>query len=139
MRARLRRDERGAAALELALVLPVFMLIIYGALSFGLAMSDQSSLTQAAAEGARAAVGAANGTYTTVATSAAQARVTATVGTSNGQYATVTSTMVTCGTGNCVKVAISFPYAAHPVIPNAPGLGLVIPQTLNAVYEVQVS
>lgn len=140
MRARLRRDERGAAALEFALILPVFLLIIYGALSFGLAMSVQSSLNQAAAEGARAAVGATDSTYQSVAQAAAQARVTATVGAANGKYAVVTpSGPYVCGTGTCVRITISYPYSTHPVIPAAPGLGLILPATLNSAYEVQVS
>ena len=38
----------------------------------------------------------------------------------------------------CVKVTVSYPYAAHPLIPTLPGLGFVIPSTISSVYEVQV-
>src|SRR4030088_1277265 len=58
---RLRRrggNDRGTAALELAFILPIFLLIVYGGLSFGLAMAAKGSITQAAAEGARSAIGA---------------------------------------------------------------------------------
>src|SRR5205807_4550690 len=55
---RSRGDDRGTAALELALVLPIFLLLVYGGLSFGLAMAAKGSITEAAAEGARSAIGA---------------------------------------------------------------------------------
>ncbi|MEC5199154.1 Flp pilus assembly protein TadG [Arthrobacter sp. PL16] len=45
--------ERGAVALEMALVLPVLLLILVGILEFGRVMNVQVSLTQAAREGAR--------------------------------------------------------------------------------------
>ena len=46
----------GAAALEFALVAPVFFLIIFGLLEFGRMMMVQQSLTNAAREGCRSAV-----------------------------------------------------------------------------------
>ncbi|WP_433042203.1 TadE/TadG family type IV pilus assembly protein [Dactylosporangium sp. CS-033363] len=53
------RDERGAAAVELAIVLPVLLLIIFGIIDFGRAYNQRLILTEAAREGARAeAVGA---------------------------------------------------------------------------------
>lgn len=51
-----RRRERGAAAVELALLLPVFLLVIAGIVDFGRALFTQITLTNAAREGARAAV-----------------------------------------------------------------------------------
>ena len=51
-----RLRERGAAAVELALVLPVLLLIVAAIIDFGRAMFVQSVLTNAAREGARAAV-----------------------------------------------------------------------------------
>jgi Flp pilus assembly protein TadG len=50
--ARLR--ERGAAAVEFALVLPILMLIIFGIVDFGRMLNAQITLTEAAREGARA-------------------------------------------------------------------------------------
>jgi Flp pilus assembly protein TadG len=52
--------ERGAAAVEMALVLPVLLLIIFGIVDFGRMLNAQITITQAAREGARvAAVGGA--------------------------------------------------------------------------------
>ncbi|WP_306843249.1 TadE/TadG family type IV pilus assembly protein [Paenarthrobacter nicotinovorans] len=46
-------NERGAAAVELALILPLLLLILFGIMEFGRAYNVQVSLTQAAREGAR--------------------------------------------------------------------------------------
>jgi len=47
--------DRGSVAVEFALLLPVLLLIIFGVIDFGRAISDQITLTQAAREGARLA------------------------------------------------------------------------------------
>ena len=53
--------ERGAAAVEFALLLPVLLLLVFGIIDFGRALNAQITLTQAAREGARlAAVGQPN-------------------------------------------------------------------------------
>lgn len=49
------RDRRGTAAVELALVFPVFMLIVFGIVEFGRAFMVSEVLTSAAREGARLA------------------------------------------------------------------------------------
>lgn len=49
-----RYPQRGAAALEFALVLPLFVLIVYGLTSFGSIFYTQMTLSRAAADGARA-------------------------------------------------------------------------------------
>lgn len=51
---RSRRGERGAAAVEFALVLPILMLLIFGIVDFGRMLSAKITLTEAAREGARA-------------------------------------------------------------------------------------
>lgn len=47
--------ERGAAAVEFALILAILLPIVFGIINFGFAMSDRQAVSQAAAEGARAA------------------------------------------------------------------------------------
>ena len=51
-----RGDDRGAAAVEFALLLPVVFLIIAGIVDFGTVFFTKIELTNAAREGARAAV-----------------------------------------------------------------------------------
>jgi Flp pilus assembly protein TadG len=48
-----RRDERGAAAVEFALVVPLLLLMVLGVAEFGRAYHVQASLSQAAREGVR--------------------------------------------------------------------------------------
>jgi len=50
------RRQAGIYALEFALVFPVFFLLFYGLLSFGIVATVQQSLTMAAEEGARASL-----------------------------------------------------------------------------------
>ena len=49
------RADRGAAAVEFALVLPVLLLVLFGLIDFGRALNAQITLTQAAREGVRLA------------------------------------------------------------------------------------
>jgi Flp pilus assembly protein TadG len=65
-----KRRDRGSAAVEFALVLPVLLLIVFGIIDFGRLLSAQITLTGAAREGVRlAALGYPN--------AAVQARVAA--------------------------------------------------------------
>ena len=50
----LKRDEGGGAALEFGLILPVFLIILFGIIQFGYLFVVQNSMTNAAREGARA-------------------------------------------------------------------------------------
>ncbi|GAA1735467.1 hypothetical protein GCM10009681_02340 [Luedemannella helvata] len=50
-----RRRDRGAAAVEFALVLPVLLILVFGIIDFGRMLNAKITLTQAAREGARAA------------------------------------------------------------------------------------
>ncbi len=47
------RGERGAAAIEFAILLPVLLVLLFGIIEFGLVLSTKISLTQAVREGAR--------------------------------------------------------------------------------------
>lgn len=47
--------DRGAAAVEFALVLPLLLLVLFGLIDFGRALNAQITLTQAAREGVRLA------------------------------------------------------------------------------------
>ena len=49
------RGDRGVAAVEFALVVPVFLLLLLGFITFAFVMYSQVTITQAAREGARLA------------------------------------------------------------------------------------
>ena len=50
------RCQKGVAAIEFAIVLPLLMMIIFGIIEFGLLMYDKQVITNASREGARAGV-----------------------------------------------------------------------------------
>jgi Flp pilus assembly protein TadG len=129
-----RGDETGAALLEFSLVFVLFVFILYGLITFGVILAQKQAVTNAAADGARAAVGSATPT------AAAQARVQNALGAPAGRY-TESYTTAACsgGSGTCLTVKITWQYKTHPLVPPAPGLGLVTPNTFGATAVVQIS
>jgi Flp pilus assembly protein TadG len=47
--------DRGAAMVEFALILPIFVALVFGIISYGYMLSYRQAVSQAASEGARAA------------------------------------------------------------------------------------
>jgi len=56
MKGRFRIGEKGAAAVEFAIILPLLVLIVFGTIEFSLMMFNKQVITNAAREGARAAI-----------------------------------------------------------------------------------
>ncbi|MCF0112288.1 MAG: pilus assembly protein [Erysipelotrichaceae bacterium] len=56
MRRKFKKNERGQAMVEMALVLPIFLCLVCGIIDFGWLFYNQISLNNAAREGARYAV-----------------------------------------------------------------------------------
>jgi Flp pilus assembly protein TadG len=97
-----RFDERGAAAVEFGIILPLLMLILFGIIEFGMIMYSREVITNASREGARTGI------------------VQATVKPTTGEIQTVVTNYLT-GTGvdpNAVTITIA-------------GAGLTAPNTLN--------
>jgi Flp pilus assembly protein TadG len=125
---------------EFALVVGLFVMILYGLVYFGMALATKQRVTNAAAEGARSAVGAASAAD---AQTAAQNRVLALLGAPNGRY-TVTPVAAPCNSAlssgpQCITVTIAWDWANHPAVPAAPGLGLAPVNTLGSTAVVQYS
>ena len=132
------RDQKGAALVEFAMVAGLFVAILYALIYFGMALATKQRVTNAAAEAARAAVGASDPAD---AQNKAQARVLNLLGTPNGRY-TVSPVAAACDTGNptgpqCITVTISWDWDNHPVVPAAPGLGVFPVETLGSSAVVQ--
>lgn len=88
--------DRGAAAVEFALVLPVLLLVLCGIVDFGRALHAQVVLTQAAREGARlAALGAPDTVTRTKAAAGALSGVVVDVKTCPAKVTTATDAVVT--------------------------------------------
>ena len=99
-----RPRDRGAAAVEFALLLPLLLLLVFGIIDFGRALNAQITLTQAAREGARVAALGQSGV-----TSRAQA---AAIGLKGVAVSVVTACPAGSlpGTDAVVKVSYSFSF-----------------------------
>lgn len=96
--------DRGATAVEFALLLPVLLLVVFGIVDFGRALNAQITLTQAAREGARlTALNAPNVVSRTQAAATGLSPVAVTVSSSCPAGATQTSEAV-------VQVSYSFSF-----------------------------
>ncbi|BBH18220.1 hypothetical protein Back2_25070 [Nocardioides baekrokdamisoli] len=138
------------AAVEFALLLIPLLVIIWGMISYGIMFTYRQALSQAAGEGARAAVAAPSTSTWTAASAAvnnALGSYSQACGTSSGtqstSYLTCTvSAAATCANDashTCVTVTLTYPYRTNPLIPNIPGLGIIVPSTLTFVSTVEVS
>ncbi|MCW2583306.1 MAG: tadE [Klenkia sp.] len=95
-RARL-QSERGAAAVEFALVLPLLLLLVFGIVEFGRAFQVQATLAQAAREGARVMAVQNNATAARAAVQAATTSLTTPLAASQ---IVITPTSCTTAAGN---------------------------------------
>jgi len=154
MRGRRRRDERGAAAVEFALVVPLLILLLFGIISYGVMLSFRQSLSQAAAEGARAAsvtyvtadkqaagytaVNEALNSFGVTCAAGALKKGGATVGTCAVSAPGACTPAATTGV-QCVTVTISYSYRANPLVPSFPGVGAVMPEKLTYSAQARVS
>jgi hypothetical protein len=82
-----RRNRRGAAVVEFAVVAPVFFLLIFGMIEFGQAIMIQQMMTNAAREGARYAV--LDGSTSSDAKTKVRDYLTPAIGATQAQAATV--------------------------------------------------
>lgn len=74
MRPRLRRDDRGAALVEMAILLPVLIIVVFGIIEWSAAYHDASITADAARSGGRmASAESLNASYATNAASAVAA------------------------------------------------------------------
>lgn len=103
MRRRHWGDDRGAAAVEFALVFPILVVILFGIVEFGSVYNAQLQLTSAAREGARTMAVSGDPAAARTAT------LNATVGLSPAlTAANITVTPTTCTTTTDVTVRITY-------------------------------
>lgn len=141
------RRQHGVAALEFVLVFPVFFIIFYSIVTYGLIMVAQQSISLAASEGARAAMRYTNNEA--IRTLNAQS---AAIGI-NSAAAWLAGRLVFTGTllsacpynangGRCYRVTVTYPnYQQNPLLPLVPGsfMGVLVPSQLSSSAVVQIS
>ena len=99
-------NEKGIASIELVLVLPILLLILFGIVEYGWVMKTQVNLNNAASEGARAVIKEQDADDLE---QVAEAAITEVIG--NSAKVIVCTTVTTDTAPSRVKVAISgWPY-----------------------------
>lgn len=131
------RHERGTSVVEMAIVLPLLLMLIFGIGEFGLMFTQWQTLTNAAREGARIGVvfrgaSCAAATVQSEITTAVQNYMTNT-GVDTATI-TTTSTGACAGSGTQLQVTAQLPYAFGAL----PGLaGLASSITLSATSTMR--
>lgn len=139
------RAQRGATAVEFALVFPLFFTILYAIITFSLILVAQQNLTMAAEEGARAALNwQSNTSLQTALTNRGNAACAAAklVAATLVQSMQCTPSSATCGPSGamqCVNVLLTYNYHANPLVPSLPLLGFALPDTLTSSATVQLN
>lgn len=148
------RDERGAEMVEFAFVVVLLIMLLYGIISYGLILSAQSTVTQAAEDGARAGIVAST---TPLAIAEGQAggdvswmgkgqcyepdAVPVPLGSTSSAISCV-AVPESCPSNvnnQCLKVTVSYSYASAPLFPILPGLGIITPSTISSTDVLQIS
>ncbi|PUA19812.1 TadE family protein [Glaciimonas sp. PCH181] len=151
-----RKTQRGIAAIEFALVFPIFFVLLYGIITYCLIFVVQQSLTLAAAEGARAALRyVAVPTVPTIPATPDPRGVTA-CNVAKQTVSWLDSSVVACVPSiipncyipaapavavACVKVTVSYPYSTNPLVPLLLGslMSVAVPTTLGSSATVQLN
>ena len=140
-----RRDERGAEMVEFAFVVVLLIALLYGIISYGLVLAAQSTITQAAADGARAGIVASPASG---AAAAAEKEASTDVGWM-GQGTCGANTVITCvatpeqcpsnASNSCLSVTVTYNYSESPLFPELPGFGVIMPSSLSSTNVLQLS
>lgn len=148
-RAQRRRDDRGVALVEFAIVSVLLIMLLLGIIAFGYLLAFKQNVTQAAAEGAR--VGAVEAVLApeVAAQNAVQEAVDSFGQTcNNGTGMTCTQTLHDCGqpvgtqtaaVPDCITVEVEYDYAGHPILPDFPLIAALLPDTINSSSTSQVN
>lgn len=119
------QGRRGAVTVEMALVLPIFTMLVFGIIEFGRGFMIMQLVTNAAREGCRRAIidGSTNTdvtnyiqTFMQTSGNIATANTTVTVTPAAGNPANPTSNLATCASRDLVNVKVQTPFTAVQLI-----------------------
>ena len=131
-----RRDEDGAETVEFAIVVVLLITLVYGIVSVGLSLAAKVTITQAAADGARAGIVMPTAALQVSTAEAAAANDVAWMGRGT---CSPTGTTITCYAAppgpcpanpsqTCLTVTVTYNYAQSPIFPPLPGSGNLVAQ-----------
>lgn len=133
-----RRQQQGAVVIEFALVFVLFFMFLYGIVAYGMIFAMKHSLLQAANEGARAAVRDVGGLPERMTLAGVVAgESVAWLGT-RAPVPEVSAENCAATPYVCLNVKLSYDYAANPLLPALPALGIVLPTQLSGQATVQL-
>lgn len=144
------KRNTGAAAIEFALVFPLFFVIFYAIITYGLIFVAQQSITLAAAEGARAALRSAasdavrgeNATNAAIGTGSAAYWLTPRLTVENSLSTCPYSSEANNNTGvRCYRVTVRYAgYAQNPLVPLllGPLMSVLVPDKLESTAVIQI-
>lgn len=133
-----RRRERGAAVVEFALVLPLLLMLVIGAIDWGWYFYLREVVTNAAREGARAgSVSAVGGTDASDAARGAASTYLSNLSLTGGTV-NVTTPDVTVGATVTHTVRVVVTYTAGSLTGfTLPGFESLVPATINATAQMR--
>lgn len=134
-----KRRQTGAAAIEFALVFVIFFMVFYGIVVYGMVFAIRHSMMQAANEGTRAAVQDVGGLSARIDLATATASEALAWMGDNAPTPVVDSAPCSSTPYTCFKVSLVYDYAANPIVPPLPALGIIVPDTLTVEATVQLN
>ena len=134
---------------EFAFVVVLLIALLYGIITYGLILAAQATITQAAADGARAGIVASS---TAIADGRGPGRHD--VGWMGKGDLLATHVRLTIDhllsrrqrarlpverQQPCLKVTVTYNYSSCPLFPDLPGLGVITPSTISSTNILQMS
>lgn len=132
--ARARRTDRGAAAVEFALVLPILAALVFGIINFGYVLTVRQAVSQAADEGARAAAVAQTDPSAKGMEAIESALDEQNLDCTSGGCSVSTSACPNDSSDDCAVAVVTV--NAAPLIP---GFGFGLPDTLSYTASAKVN
>jgi Flp pilus assembly protein TadG len=140
-------DESGVELVEFGLVVVLLVALVYGLVFYGLLFGAHVTLTQAAADGARAGISYSS---PALAESHAESEASADVAWFGKGACNPTGTVLTCmateaachlNTANtCLTVTVTYnSYSSNSLIPAVLGVGILAPTNLVSASTLQIS
>jgi hypothetical protein len=117
-----RRNRRAAAAVEFAVVAPVFFLLIFGMIEYGRMVMVQQVITNASREGARLAV-LDGATYAEIETQVDTYLTSASIDTASAVVTVAPNPPTNAAFGDPITVSVSIPFAEVSWLPSPMYLG----------------
>ena len=138
-------DQRGAALVEFSITITILLTIVFGIITYGVLLSFKAGMTQAAAQGARAAAvedwqDAAD--VAEDATADALPPFSKNCNSADGDGLSCTFSVAPCSatsSAKCITVDVVYDYKNHPLVPLMPFISALLPNTLRSTSVAQVN